>query len=49
MIGKIKTVASDNWKYAVWEIHDYGGGASAVYDEVMEAVALRYEKPMEKQ
>ncbi|EHU5028391.1 metallophosphoesterase [Enterococcus faecalis] len=37
MIEKLKQLQATIGKYAVWGNHDYGGGASAVYDEVMEA------------
>ncbi len=47
MIEKVKNSYKRQLeKYAVWGNHDYGGGASAVYDEVMEASGFyRYEKP----
>lgn len=37
MIEKLKQLQATIGKYAVWGNRDYGGGASAVYDEVMEA------------
>ena len=49
MIEKLKQLQATIGKYAVWGNHDYGGGASAVYDEVMEASGFTVMKTKEKQ
>lgn len=49
MIEKLKQLQATIGKYAVWGNHDYGGGASAVYDEVMDTSGFTVMKTKEKQ